>query len=279
MIPFDFIYFRPETLKEATEIYNQLNNEGKKAVYFAGGSETITMCRSNAINPYAVIDIKNIPECHRLVIENDYLVIGSLCTLNEINFSGLFKLLGLSCSRIADHTNQCRITIGGNLYGTIIYRETSLPLLLSDADITIYGLSGSKTVPFNSIFDGKLNLKSGEIIVEIKIPLWATKARFFHIKKTQSEKIDYPLDSMSAICKDDFIRVAFSGICSYPFRSNKIETIINNHSLSCNERAEKASEVLPENPYQDVEGSSEYRKFVFIRTLEELLEEWEHDKI
>lgn len=279
MIPFDFLYFRPFTLSEAVEIFLKLQADGKKAVYLAGGSEIISMCRVNAINPDAVIDIKNISECHRLEVENNKLVIGSLCTLNEIGESGLFKLLGLTGERIADHTNQCRITLGGNLCGTIIYRETSLPLLLSDTDIIIYSDTGKRTVPFESVFNGRININPEEIIVEVQIPLWATKAKFFHFKKTQVEKIDYPLVTVSALCKEDYLRVAFSGIRSYPFRSEKIEEIINDHSMSISERAEKAAEALPEKPHQDVEGTSEYRKFVFIKTVEELLEEWENDKI
>ena len=49
MIPFDFIYCRPDSLKEASDVYIQLRNEGKTAVYYAGGSEIITMCRSGSI--------------------------------------------------------------------------------------------------------------------------------------------------------------------------------------------------------------------------------------
>ena len=43
-------------------------------------------------------------------------------------------------------------------------------------------------------------------------------------------------------------------------------------------RAEKAAELLPEPPYHDVEGSSEYRAFVFRNTLCELLEAWQNDR-
>lgn len=279
MIPLDFLYLRPNTLREAVSAYTQLQLEGKYPVYYAGGSEIISMCRVGTIQPGAVIDIKNIPECMLLSVDDQKLHIGSVCTLNQISKSKLFPLLQHSCGRIADHTNQCRITLGGNLCGTIIYRETSHSLLLSDAEITIYGPDGEQTVPFKSIFDGRMLLKPGEIIVQVHVPVWALSARYAHIKKTANEKIDYPLVSIAALWKGNNLRIAFSGICSYPFRSEPIETVLNDRTKSCRERAETAAELLPEAVYSDVEGSGEYRSFLLINTLQELLEDWENGTI
>lgn len=279
MIPFDFIYLRPDTLQEAVDLYTQLESEGKNPVYYAGGSEIITMCRAGSIQPGAVIDIKNIPECMILSVDDEKLHIGSVCTLNQISESKLFPLLQHSCGRIADHTNQCRITIGGNLCGTIIYRETSLPLLLSDAEITVFGGDGQQIFPLKSIFDGRILLKPGEIIVQVHVPIWALSANYKHIKQTANEKIDYPLVSISAIWKENNLRIAFSGICSYPFQSAPIETTLNDRTKSCRERAEMAAGQLPEGAYSDVEGSGEYRLFVLKNMLEELLEGWENGTI
>ncbi|MDD2220984.1 MAG: FAD binding domain-containing protein [Clostridia bacterium] len=279
MIPFNFIYYRPDSLQEAADIYSTLQSKGQKAVYFAGGSEIITMCRTGSIQPKAVIDIKNIPECGLLSLYNQKLQIGSVCTLNQISESKLFPLMRLACGRIADHTNQCRITLGGNLCGSIIYRETSLPLLLADAEITLYGPEGERTVPLRSVFYQCMQLKPGEMIVQVQIPVWALSARHYHIKKTANEKIDYPLVSVAAICKDSKLRLAFSGICSYPFRSEQMESALNQQTKSFEERVKQAAELLPEPVYADAEGSGEYRLFVFKNTLRQLLEDWDNGKI
>ncbi len=276
MIPFNFIYYRPDSLKEAVDIFAELQSGGKGAVYYAGGSETITMCRVGSIQPQAVIDIKNIPDCALLVKDIQMLHLGSVCTLTQIHNSGLFPLLGLSCGRIADHTNQCRITLGGNLSGTIIYRETSLPLLISDAEITLFGPEGERILPFKNVFNGRMQFKPGELIVQVGVPVWALSARHAHIKKTANEKIDYPLVSLAAIWKDGNIRIAFSGVCSYPFRSEQIEAVLNDRTKSCAERAENAAGLLPESAYSDGEGTGEYRLFVLKNTLEELLEDWDN---
>lgn len=274
MIPFDFIYCRPHTLTEARQAFDQLQSEGKNPVYYAGGSEIITLCRTGSIHPGAVIDIKRIPECLVLSTDQEGLHMGSACTLNQIKESKLFPLLTLSCGRIADHTNQCRITLGGNLCGTIIYRETSLPLLLADAAVTLLGSQGLHTVSFRNVFQGHMQLSPGEFIVQIHVPGWAMQAPYFHVKRTTNEKIDYPLVSMAAILKDNDLQVAFSGICSYPFRSPQMEAVLNDRSLSCAVRAEKAAQLLPEPASGNVEGSSEYRMFVFKNMVHALLEDF-----
>lgn len=279
MISFDFIYCRPNSLKEVEQAMNRFQKEKKQFAFYSGGSEVITMCRAGSIHPDALIDIKKIPECNVLSKENGFLTIGAACTLNDIRESKQFPLLGLACGRIADHTNQCRITLGGNLCGTIIYRETSLPLLLADAEVTTSGANGIRRVPFSSIFNGRVQLKDGEWIVQLHIPEWALTTRYAHIKKTTQEKIDYPLVNVTAIWKEDELRIAFSGICSRPFRSGAIETVLNNRELSPEVRAQKAVKRLPEPAYQGVEGSGDYRKFVFQNTVCELLEAWQNDTV
>ena len=274
MIPFNFIYYRPDTLKEAADIFSTLQSQGRAAVYFAGGSEIISMCRVGSIQPEAVIDIKNIPECKLLAVDSARLHIGSVCSLNQISESKLFPLMRLTCGRIADHTNQCRITLGGNLCGTIIYRETSLPLLLSDADITLYGPEGERTVPFGSVFHERMRMNPGEMIVQVHIPVWALSARCSHMKKTANEKIDYPLVSLAALWKDNNLRIAFSGVCSYPFRNEQIESVLNERTIPAEERIKQAVGLLPEAAHADAEGSGEYRLFVLENALRELLEDW-----
>ncbi len=187
----------------------------------------------------------------------------------------MFPLLGLACGRVADHTNQCRITLGGNLCGTIIYREASLPLLLADADITLQGTQGQRTVPFHSVFDGQMNLSPGEFVVQVHIPAWALQARHAHIKHTANEMIDYPLVNVTALWKEHSLRIAFSGLASAPFRDKQIERILNEHRIPITKRVKDAADLLPEPPRSDVKGSGEYRMFVFKNTLRALLEEYE----
>ncbi len=279
MIPFEFTYLKPDTLQEAVQAYREFALAGRSPLYYSGGSEIITMCRTGTIRPGAVIDLKGIPECGALSRGEDWLTLGAALTLNQIKESKAFPLLTLACGRIADHTNQCRITLGGNLCGTIRYREASLPLLLCDAQTVLLGPEGMKTLPFDSAFQGRMHLNPGEMVVQVQVPAWALTARCAHIKKTANEKIDYPLVTVTALCKDQTLRAAFSGLAESPLRSLAVEAVLNDHGASPEARAASAVELLRQAARGDAEGSREYRLFVAQNTLRELLEAFDHDAL
>ncbi len=268
MIPIKFEYYKVDTLEEAFQAFNELNSQGKNPMYYSGGTEIITMARANNINMGAVIDIKGITECCTMEMRDNKLNIGSAVTLSQISESKIFPLLGQTAARIADHTVQCKLTIGGNLCGTIIYKETSLPLMLCDSSAVIFGKSGRREVQINQIFDKKLNLPPGEILVGLKIDERYFSLPYVHVKKTKSDKIAYPLLTVAALKKDDKIRIAFSGLLPYPFRNKEIENFINSESMSHKNKTSQIIEVLSSSILNDTEGSSEYRKFVLKNTLE-----------
>ncbi len=279
MIPFNFSYLRPDTLEEAVHAYQEIARAGKSALYYAGGSEIISMCRAGAIRPDAVIDVKDISELNVISSDHGALTLGAALTLNQIKESKLFPLMSLACGRIADHTNQCRITLGGNLCGTIIYRETSLPLLLADAEVSVFGPEGARTLPFARVFDGRMRLAPGELLTQVRVPGWALSARHAHFKKTAQEKIDYPLVGVTALIADNVLRCAFSGFADAPFRSAGVEAILNDRSMPVGDRAARAAAALAECAKSDVEASKEYRLFVTRNTLKALLEGWEDGSI
>ena len=115
MIPCDFDYYLPDTWQEAVDIFHSLKAEGKNPLYYGGGTKIISMARVSSIRPDAVIDIKKIPECQSFGTDGSKLFFGAALTLTTIRESGLYPLLSHAAGRIADHTVQCKLTLGGNL--------------------------------------------------------------------------------------------------------------------------------------------------------------------
>ncbi len=267
MIPFNFDYYRPDTIDEAVSAYLELDSANREPVYYSGGSEIISMARVNNMHTNAVIDLKAIPECNVLEFRGDRLVIGSSVTLSRISEENPFPLLSKACGRIADHTMQCRITIGGNLCGTIIYREASLPLLLSDCEVIVTSGGTLRKLPVKEVFGERLLLPRGEFIVQFVIDSEYVSLPFVHVKKTKNEKIDYPLISLAALRKDDRIRLALSGMCPFPFRSPEMEECLNDRNDSWGVRIDKALGRLPAPGLNDISGSDGYRRFVLKNTL------------
>ncbi|NEU31015.1 xanthine dehydrogenase [bacterium LRH843] len=271
MIPFDFEYYRPVSMQVAIQMYDELNEQGKKVIYYSGGTEFITFARLNQMSTEAVIDIKGIPDCHVLESKGDQLVIGSAVSLNMITNSGLFPLLGETVKNIADHTSRNKITLGGNIMSQLIYRESVLPLLVADAKVRLFGNEGDEIVPLADIFRERLNLNPNQFLVQIIVDKDYVSLPFSSIKKTKMTKVGYPVVSVAALVMDSKIRAAFSGINEYPFRSTEIEKVLNDSSLTEKERADQAVKYLPSPVIEDIQASAEYREFVFCNVIEETI--------
>lgn len=275
MIPFDFEYYRPASIEQAVQAFVDLDQRGKKPMYYGGGTEIISMGRMSNISTGAVIDYKEIPECNALEIQEDHLLIGAGATLTRIHESNLFPLLAQAGARVADHTIQNKITLGGNLCGTIIYREAVLPLLLTDSDVVIAGPQGNRTEPINKIFQQRMQLNKGEFIVQVKVLKYLLSCPYVHVKRTKEDKITYPLVTICAMQVDNNIRTAFSGACDFPFRSGEMEYELNNSSLPAEQRVDNAITVTPALIPSNLEGSFEYRKYVLRSLLISIVNEME----
>ena len=251
MISFDFSYYKPVSIEEAILLYQTLTSQGKKAMYYAGGTEIITGARINQIVFDAVIDLKGITECVELKYQNQQLIIGSCITLTQICESNVFPLLTQVVRGIADHTSRNKITIGGNICGAIPYREAVLPFLLCDSQLVLAGPKGNRIVSISDIFNEKLQIQDGEFLVQII---------------TDGSYINLPYESLS-----NGIRIATSGLSPHPFRCAKIEDKINNNGVSIQDRAMNSITHLAGRIISDIQGSVEYKEYVFLNTLKDVL--------
>ncbi len=276
MIACDFEYYRPDSVQEATDTFAGLDSAGKRPVYYGGGTEIITMCRAGSMTCGAVVDIKGIPECRELGFHGDTLVIGSGVTLTEIDESRKFPALGAAGARVADHTVQCKVTLGGNLAGSIIYREAALPLLLSDATATVAGPGVQRDVPLGDVFtNGRLSPGRGEFLVRVAVDRKYTSAPWFHVKRTKMEEIGYPLLTLVVFKVDGQFRLAVSGMYGYPFRLNALEPELSREDVGQAERVTNALGQLPPGVLRNHEGSAEYRRTVFGKVLADCLAKME----
>lgn len=225
----------------------------------------------------AVIDIKGIPECNVCEIRDGKLVIGSGVTLNKVAELNYFPLLSRAVKRIADHTIQEKITMGGNLTGTIIYRESALPLMVSNSKVIAVDRNGERKIPIEYIYDREKGLNPCEIIVQIVVEERFLNLPHVHVKRTKNEKIDYPLITISGLKDGERINFGFSGVCEYPFRSYKMEDILNDRSIPIDRRISKAIPNISGRILEDLNGSVEYRIFMLHTMLKEILDKFEEE--
>ncbi|MFD0710775.1 FAD binding domain-containing protein [Paenibacillus sp. GCM10027626] len=267
MIPFDFEYYKPSSVQTAVELFQFLQKNGKKPIYYSGGTEIITWARTNAIQPGAVIDLKSIPECNVMEMQEDKLIIGACVTLSVLAAANPFPLLSETAQGAADQTTRNKITLGGNICGKIIYREAVLPLLLADSRMVIAGIHGIRETSIHNVFSQQLRLENGEFLIQIVTDRSYISLPFVHYKKRQIGYIGYPLVTLAALKKENRIHTAYSGVCSFPFRSIEIDQALNDSSLPLTARIDQAISKLPAPILDNAEGSASFRKFVLKHTM------------
>ncbi len=268
MIPFAFDYIAPDTLEEAVDTHARIVGQGRAPVYFAGGTEVITMARVNSLAFDAVIDIKHIPQCRGYGIAGENLVLGAAASLNDIALSRVFPLLSKACARIADHTAQCKITLGGNVAGTIIYHEAALALLLADASVLLAGLAGVRECSLSSLYHGKLALQPGELIVQFTVDPGVAALPFVHAKHTEGEKIGYPLFTLAAVRYANAIKAAIGGYYPHPA---VITLPLSSFPMDTEYAIGQLMLQLAGEPITDTLGSAEYRRSMLVTALRAML--------
>lgn len=267
MIPFDFEYYKPDSKEKAVKLFEELSAQKKQPIFFSGGTEIITGARRNLVFTKAVIDIKGIPECNVFELRGDELVIGGSISLTQVSETKGFPLISQNSSFPANHTARNKITLCGNICGKIAYREAVLSHLVADSKVVMVGTKGIRILPINQVFNEKLQLEKGEFLLQVKIHKSYAKSPYFAVKKIKQGVDGYPLVSMVALKKDNQVRVALSGVCAFPFRSQIMEANLNNKNISLEQRINEAINHLPAPIISNVQGSAEYKKFVLKNTL------------
>lgn len=271
MISYNFEYYKPASIYEAVTLFQQLDIQRKMPIYWSGGTEIITMGRLNKAVAGAVIDLKGIPECRAMSVQEHKLILGSAVTLSELYDSRVFPLLGETGAGVADRTSRNKITFGGNICGQFIYREAVLPLLLTDSEVRIAGPAGIRQAPIAQVFDRTLRLRRGEFLVQSVTDDRYTRLPHITIKKRKVAAIDYPIVTVAAIRLNSGIRVAFSGVCAFPFRSEAIEKRLNVRGAPLKERIDQVHTLLPAPVLSDIKASAEYRELILKLALEDSL--------
>jgi len=261
-------------MEEAVQRFSSLEAEGKRPLYYGGGTEFITLARLGRTFADAVIDLKHLPECRILSVTAHELTFGAALSLTAIEEANSFPLLTKAARKVADRTARNQITLGGNICGQIFYRETVLPFLLADSRVVIAGKKGINERSIHEVFEQYMRLSPSQFLVQVKVDAAYSKLPYAHTKRRQQGNTGYPLVTVAALKKDGKLRVAFSGVCPFPFRSLEIEERLN-RKLPLDVRIANAIEALPSPVIDDIEGSANYRLFVLRHALLDVITELE----
>jgi len=270
ILPVEFEYFEPRTVKEVVEL---LSKYGSEARILAGGTDLIVRMKQRFIEPKYIVNIKKVKELNFIEDRGDHLAIGAATKLREIEKSGIvrkrFVALYEAVRSMAGVQIRNMATIGGNLCNASPAADTAPPLLVFEARLKIVGPDGEKLVPISEFFlgPGKAVLKHDEVLAEIWIPYQpeGTGSAFIKIARVAMDlakvNVAVALRTEEGVVKS--VKIALGAVAPTPIRAYKTEEFLTGKELS-EATLEKAAEIVKTEvkPITDIRSTAEYRREV-----------------
>lgn len=181
MKPAAFDYAAPRTLAAALDLL-AANADGARLL--AGGQSLVPVLNLRMANPALLIDLNRVPELAGIRHEDGALVIGAMTRHRAIETSSLVAqshpLLPHAISFIAHTQIRNRGTIGGSLCHADPAAEWPALCIACDAQMTIAGPRGQRTLPAQDFSLGVYTtaLDEGEILTSLRFPAWPAGRRW-----------------------------------------------------------------------------------------------------
>ncbi len=166
-------YQAPETLDAAVSLLAGARGEAR---VLAGGTDLLVQLRSGLIEPELVVDLKRIPEMHRISAERGGFRIGAAVSGAELGeqpelrrlWPGVVEAVEL----IGSTQIQGRATMVGNLCNASPAADSVPAMIAAGAIVSIAGPGGRREVPVEAICTGpgQTSLAKGEVATSVFLP-------------------------------------------------------------------------------------------------------------
>jgi carbon-monoxide dehydrogenase medium subunit len=268
MIPTSFDYIRANSVQDAISLLAQ---HGDDAKLLAGGHSLIPAMKLRLNSPSTLIDVSGVRELTAIDLVGDKILIGALATHRSVETSDLVKsncaVLAEAAAIIGDTQVRNRGTIGGSLAHADPAADYPALVLALNAEITVEGSSGSRTVAANDFFTGLFDtaLAPGELITKLSFPTISsgTGAAYEKFPNPASRFTVVGVAAMVELDGDGncaAARVGVTGAAASAFRANDVESALTGNALNDHSLAAATAKVAdPADLLSDLSASAEYR--------------------
>lgn len=178
-------FFSPSTLSEALDILAK-----KPDVLIVGGNTDIgPEMKGGKSSPSSAMDIFTIPELKEIRLDGDIIRIGAAVTNTQIMESEITRdhlpaLYQASCACAAPAIRN-RATVGGNFCTASGAADLPGPLFALGAKVRVVSKDGERIMEAPNFIAGyrKPNLREGELLAEILVPVPPKSARMRFFKR------------------------------------------------------------------------------------------------
>ncbi|MBI3827417.1 MAG: xanthine dehydrogenase family protein subunit M [Candidatus Rokubacteria bacterium] len=185
MYPAAFEYHAPASVREALGLLGQYKDDAK---LLAGGHSLVPMMKLRLAQPKHLIDLKKIPGLSYIKEDGGAIAIGAMTTHWQVESSALLKqkcpVLSETAAVIGDPAVRNLGTIGGSLAHADPAADMPATIIAHGAEFVCEGPKGRRTVKVDDWFLGLMStaVKEDELLVEVRVPLWAGKTGGAYLK-------------------------------------------------------------------------------------------------
>lgn len=261
--------FLPITLNEALEAKK---NDSSLSI-IAGGTDLNVVVNKGKMEIDKAMALYRIEELKIISHDKDFLHIGAAVTLTELEnyiekfipeFSNLLHIF-------ASPQIKNQATLVGNVVNASPIGDTIPFLMVSEAEVCIQRVGKRREVKISKFYLGykKLDLKSDELVVGIKVPMLKKEEHLKLYKMSLRKDLDISAVTFAGIVSFDQnkkmtkVHLALGGVGPTVVRLQEIEQKMLGEEFSL-ETFTKFSKSLPEyiTPLSDLRASKEYRMLV-----------------
>ena len=276
MKPAPFEYQVPATLREAIDLLVS----DPEATVIAGGQSLMPVLAFRLAAPSTLVDLRRVSGLGNIAIGEGGVRLGARVRWRDIEddrrLVTAHPLLREAIAHVAHYQIRNRGTVGGSLAHADPAAELPGIAVTCDAEITLVGAAGTRTIPAGEFFTGPLSTlrRRDEIITELKLPFWPADRRWAFREFAQRQG-DFALAGIALFYDEDQdgrvrnAHVGVIGACNRPQRLTEVETMLNGHPIDdelIRQAAATAAQAV--DPPEDLHAGAAYRR-ALVATLVE----------
>jgi carbon-monoxide dehydrogenase medium subunit len=276
MKPAPFNYQAPATLREAIDLLAS----DPEATVIAGGQSLMPVLALRLAAPSMLVDLRRVPGLGNIAVGESGVRLGARVRWRDIEDDQRLRvahpLLREAIAHVAHYQVRNRGTVGGSLAHADPAAELPGIAVTCDAEITLVGAAGTRTIPAGEFFTGPLSTlrRRDEIITKLKLPFWPADRRWAFREFAQRQG-DFALAGIALFYdedKDGRVRDAHVGVigaCNRPQRLTEVETMLNGHPIDdelIRQAAATAAQTV--DPPEDLHAGAAYRRALAATLVE-----------
>jgi len=265
VIPENFEYFAPTSLKDAVELLARRSD----AKLLGGGMSLIPALKHRLAAASALVDLGRVPELEGVGEKRGAIAIGGRTTHRALASASELAdvhVIREAAASIGDVQVRNRGTIGGSLVHADPAADWPATFLALDGEAVVVGAEGERTIPAAQFFTGMLASapKHDEVLTEVRLKVERKRAGTAYQKMRQPASGFAIVGVAAAVTLDRAGRierasVGVTGVNPVPFRAAALEKRLAGQMPDAANLKKLCARIEEADPMEDMHASSAYR--------------------